>query len=408
MSLAPGRSNAVRLMNLHKAKGLEAPVVWLANPVGVRDLEPDKHVRRTGKIPHGHFRFSKPFGPVTKTVSQPTGWEASAEEEKKYEAAEEDRLMYVAATRARDLLVISGYEKDLGAKNSWGMLVKGLEGVEQLPECLPKAGEKSACAPVPSPKRNLVKPAEAAKAREELRRKMALASAASSLHESVTSLAKRAGAPPEWAKGGLGFWGTEVHLMLKTIGGAWPAEAVTPDDAGATEENMLRMARSALVAAEFNPAHAGELAAYVGTIIRTPFWLRAMRSATRLYEVPFSLRVGPEDPDYAGLIEAVGPVPVAGGRPVVAAVGAPVFLSGAVDLLFKEDGAWVIADYKTDRLPAEAGEGEEARAAALAALVDYYRPQVELYTRLWKKMSGEPVKESGLYFTSLGTWVRIR
>ena len=32
MPLEPGRTDVVRLMNLHKAKGLEAPVVFLADP----------------------------------------------------------------------------------------------------------------------------------------------------------------------------------------------------------------------------------------------------------------------------------------------------------------------------------------------------------------------------------------
>ena len=114
-------------MNLHKAKGLEAPVVWLANPAGVRDFEPDRHVRRTEGKPRGHFRFTRPFGFGTKTVSQPSGWEMSAAEEKKYEEAEENRLMYVAATRARDLLVVSAYEGDLGEKKAWGPLEQGFE-----------------------------------------------------------------------------------------------------------------------------------------------------------------------------------------------------------------------------------------------------------------------------------------
>ena len=47
MSLTPGRVDAVRLMNLHKAKGLEAPEVFLANPKGTKAHPPDRHVLRS-------------------------------------------------------------------------------------------------------------------------------------------------------------------------------------------------------------------------------------------------------------------------------------------------------------------------------------------------------------------------
>jgi ATP-dependent helicase/nuclease subunit A len=403
MSLEPGRRDVVRLMNLHKAKGLEAPVVWLANPAGVGDFEPDKHIRRTGGTPLGHFRFIKPSGFQKRTVSQPAGWEESAAEELKYEDAEEKRLMYVAATRARDLLVISGYAGDLGAKKAWGPLERGLEGLQELPECSLAPGGAMSCALPPGKKKTAVKPAEVTKGREELRRKMAGASTASSLHETVTALAKRAGEAPEWAKGGLGLWGSEVHVMLKTLGGAWREKA-----AGATRDELVCLARDVLVASGRDPAASRDLAAHVVSIIGSPFWLRAMRSGRRLYEVPFTVKVGPGDAEYEDLIAAVGPVPASGGKPVVAASGAPVFLSGAVDILFREDDGWVIADYKTDRLPAALEDAaEEDKEKALAVLADHYRPQVKLYTRFWSKITGENVKESGLYFTALGRWVRI-
>jgi ATP-dependent helicase/nuclease subunit A len=255
----------------------------------------------------------------------------------------------------------------------------------------------------PRKKKTAVKPAEVTKGREELRRKMAGASTASSLHETVTALAKRAGETPEWAKGGLGLWGSEVHVMLKTLGGAWRDK--TP---GPTIDELLRMARDVLVASGRDPAASRDLAAHVAGIIGSPFWLRAMRSVRRLYEVPFTVRVGPGEAEYEELIAAVGPVPAAGGKPVATVSGAPVFLSGAVDVLFKEDEGWVIADYKTDRLPpALDGAADEDREKALAVLADHYRPQVRLYTRFWSKITGEKVKESGLYFTALGRWVRI-
>jgi len=408
MSLAPGRRNAVRLMNLHKAKGLEAPVVWLANPVGVRDFEPDRHIRRTGRTPLGHFRFSKPFGPATRTISQPAGWDESAAEEKLYEAAEENRLMYVAATRARDLLVVSDYDADLGAKTAWGRLEKGLDGVEELDECPEIPGRAQACAPRPRGRKAAVSTTEAAKAREDLRRKMAGASMASSLHETVTALARRAGEGPEWAKGGLGLWGSEVHIMLKSLGGSW-AEAGGPSPVSeAVDARLTRMARDVLVASGRDPLASAGLAAHVAAIVRSPFWLRAMRASRRLYEVPFSVRIGAAEAEYEELAAAIGPVPASGGRPVVPVPGAPILLSGAVDLLFEEEDGWVIADYKTDRLPrALDGAAEEDKERALAALVDHYRAQVRLYTRFWARITGERVKESGLYFTALGRWVPI-
>jgi len=408
MSLTPGRRNAVRLMNLHKAKGLEAPVVWLANPAGVRDFEPDRHVRRTDGKPRGHIRFTRPFGFATKTVSQPLGWDVSAAEEKKYEEAEENRLMYVAATRARDLLVVSVYEGDLGEKKAWGPLELGFESVPELPEC-PPAGAREKRPPAPRGRKPaIVRPEDAMKARVALQRKLARASMAGELHESVTSVARRDRELPEWAKGGLGRWGSEVHIMLKALGEVRPpAGAMRPGDA-AGEDALLRMARDVLVAADRNPTDARDLARHVAAIAASGFWLRAMKAERRLFEVPFSVRVEPGMPGYEDLAPRSGSVPFAGERPVVPVPGAPVFLSGAIDLAFFEKDGWVIADYKTDRLPeALAGAGDIERDGALGRLVEFYSPQVRLYTRYWERITGEKVKETGLFFTALDMWVPV-
>jgi ATP-dependent helicase/nuclease subunit A len=407
MSLTPGRRNAVRLMNLHKAKGLEAPVVWLANPAGVKDFEPDRHVVRKEGAPRGHYRFTKPFGFAVRTISQSAGWEASAAEEKAYDEAEENRLMYVAATRARDLLVVSAYAGDLGEKKAWGPLEAGVEGLPELPECPPSGlGAEKPAAPHPL-KPRIVRPEEALKARMALQKKLARASMAGELHESVTSVARRDRELPEWAKGGLGRWGSEVHVMLKAIGESGPAagRSKRADEAG--EDALVRMARDVLVTAGRNTTDAPPLARHVAAIVRSAFWRRAAGAERRLFEVPFAVRVEPGQAGYEELAPRAGAVPFAGERPVVPVPGAPVFLTGAIDLAFYENGGWVIADFKTDRLPEAMAGAPEEEKKALDRLVGFYAPQVRLYTRFWERVTGEKVKETGLYFTALDRWVPV-
>ena len=46
--------------------------------------------------------------------------------------------------------------------------------------------------------------------------------------------------------------------------------------------------------------------------------------------------------------------------------------------------------------------------SAVARRAAHYAPQVLLYARLWERLSGEKVKEIGLYFTHPGTYVEIK
>jgi ATP-dependent helicase/nuclease subunit A len=43
----------------------------------------------------------------------------------------------------------------------------------------------------------------------------------------------------------------------------------------------------------------------------------------------------------------------------------------------------------------------------LEALVAYHKPQVEMYRKFWEGISGEKVKEAGLYFTETAKWVTV-
>jgi ATP-dependent helicase/nuclease subunit A len=402
MSLTPGRRNAVRLMNLHKAKGLEAPVVILANPVGVAGHEPEKHIVRVGGDPRGYFRFGKRSGRQATLVSQPQGWEEKAEEEKKYQEAEESRLMYVAATRARDMLVVSAYEGNLRDRGAWGVLEPRLGG-------LPELGEPPAGAAVRGRRGKLVlKPGEVRKARLDIMAGRGAASVASYLLESVTSLAKRDRESPEWGAGGFGMkWGTAVHVLLSSLGKAWSAGG-RGGASGLSGRALGLLAANALESAGLEAGQEEKLLSLVRGIIGSEFWARAMAAERKLFETPFSINVKPGDPDYERLTARPGFVSEAGGKPVAAAPAAPLIVSGAIDLAFLEKGRWVIADYKTDRVPEEAlAKGAEETARALDLLVEYYRPQVDLYTRFWEKITGGKVQESGLYFTSVPAWVRV-
>jgi ATP-dependent helicase/nuclease subunit A len=64
MNLLASRKNIVRLMNLHKAKGLEANVVILADPMGeAKSFEPGFHInRRESGTSKGYFTISSPSG----------------------------------------------------------------------------------------------------------------------------------------------------------------------------------------------------------------------------------------------------------------------------------------------------------------------------------------------------------
>lgn len=133
--LRPGRLDAVRVMNLHKAKGLEAKVVILAAPVGASEHPPSVHVVRTdsGSASGGIVIISRHT-----TVAQPAGWAEMMNLETSFAEAERQRLLYVAATRAGNELVIARCERpqaksrkepapDTSAWSPFGSVLDGLD-----------------------------------------------------------------------------------------------------------------------------------------------------------------------------------------------------------------------------------------------------------------------------------------
>jgi ATP-dependent helicase/nuclease subunit A len=102
-------SDGIRLMTVHSAKGLEFKVVILADPMtGLSRREPEQYVDGDRKLCATELLGCAP-------------WELRehALEEARRERAEGVRVAYVAATRARDLLVIPAVGDDLFPQEGW-------------------------------------------------------------------------------------------------------------------------------------------------------------------------------------------------------------------------------------------------------------------------------------------------
>ncbi|MGH8639433.1 MAG: 3'-5' exonuclease, partial [Burkholderiales bacterium] len=129
-----GRSDVVRIMNLHKAKGLEADVVFLADPCGGFDPRVDVHIARTGDEPEGWFQVvRKSEGSYASTVlGEHKDWAEHQETEKPFLDAEQDRLLYVAATRARKMLVVSRWIGKQWRGAAWQPLGGFLDSAKEL------------------------------------------------------------------------------------------------------------------------------------------------------------------------------------------------------------------------------------------------------------------------------------
>ena len=96
-------SNVVRMMSVHRAKGLEFPVVFVA------DLSHETRARGAGVVFDGDLGVSvQPPTDDEHAGERPVLWDLIRREDALRDRAENLRLLYVALTRARDHLVLSG------------------------------------------------------------------------------------------------------------------------------------------------------------------------------------------------------------------------------------------------------------------------------------------------------------
>ena len=390
--LVPERPNCVQVMNLHRAKGLEAEVVFLAAPFPGPRWEPQKRVARDEKgVARGTMPIVVKRGQWSRDViAQPPGWEEDQAVEAAFEEAEEVRLLYVAATRARDeLWVARRVGGRRGKPSAWEQVEEwvageavpgeGEGGVGGIARMVALPREDPPAADVLEPETDLSEPlAAVAEAADRTRRP-------TYRMDTVTARAKEgdgAGPPPgdgpatgdgssvqadtfalpplRPATGGT-EWGSVVHAVLEAAGKGVRGAALT------------QVARALLV--EFErpvdatgaPTELEALLAMVEAVRNSAIWRRAMAAGERHAEVPFAVNVGP------------GP-----GRGEV--------IEGVIDLAFREGGRWVVADYKTD-------SGDDP---GFADRVGRYRAQVDLYAQCWERLTDEEVAERVLVFTAQG------
>jgi ATP-dependent helicase/nuclease subunit A len=124
-TVAEETDDVVRIMTVHGAKGLEYPIVALANVGGQ-----NRNTARPVPSEHEsflHFRVGAgPDSPGRHGHFNTPGFEAAWEQEKQQVEAERMRLLYVAATRARDQLIVPCVVGELAATGLLGGLVHSL------------------------------------------------------------------------------------------------------------------------------------------------------------------------------------------------------------------------------------------------------------------------------------------
>ncbi|MRH41321.1 AAA family ATPase [Aquibacillus halophilus] len=349
-------ADAVRVMNVHKAKGLEAPIVFLAHPI--KQVKPDsflsQHIKREDDHSKGYFSFSVKKGFQQKTLALPLDWESLKQEELRYLTEEETRILYVAATRAEKALIISSSAKN-DNKNPWSQLfeIETIEQIELPAEEIANTGKQDQVISFES-------------YQEQTRNRLAWLEKSKQntydtwsptedkSYDDVLTIEREAGGGKEW--------GTVIHDVLEQV---------------VQGEDVTHYVRNKLTNHNLPHERQTGVLEYIRLFKASDIWEKLQSADEILTEVPFSLKLNAGDQLYSLLKRENGQQ--------------TIYVKGVIDLIYRFQGEWTIVDYKTDRVKKEDD---------LNLLRDFYRDQIIFYQHAWEYMTGEKVKDVRLFFFS--------
>jgi ATP-dependent helicase/nuclease subunit A len=373
-TLLPGDGGAVRVMNLHKAKGLEGYEVILAAPVRGRSHAPELVVRRdpaTGAA-IGGLEVRETIGMRTTVLAAPLEWAAWCEEEARLRREEEARLLYVAVTRAKATLLVGMTAGSSGPGGPWSALAGALDALEVPTMALPEDA-------APGRRRVTTTLAALVTAEHDAGARRVAASRGRLVVHSVTEEAKRTAEEddvPSWAR----------PLVQAVADDADGRADGSPAAERATAAPLSGRAWGRAVHAALESAlRAGADAAALAARLTAIAWHEgaSLDDAARgvlvaqLTEVVDSVR---RDPAWAPLTAPGGTVhaELALAEAAVDAAGVTVLREGILDAARVDDEGWTVVDWKSDRVGTAAWQAREP----------IYRRQVERYAALLSGISG--------------------
>lgn len=378
--------NAVRFMNVHKAKGLEAPIVILCAPCSGRipnssfyteQRLDDDGVERT----YGYARIDKdPGGRWPKAYYAPLKWRDIDSYAQQAQELERDRLLYVAATRARNMLIVS----DSASPDSpWSKLLESRTGgmVDILERAYLYEARSDIAELKPAPGYGADFDAELA----EVNSRREAAFAGNRPTYIVRAPSRDSGPLSATGEGSEpGADEPERSLALNTMEIIISGEEKSVRDGRLTIGDIVHKVLDALVADESRLQDVFDfiledcdddyvtedfLKGVAAEFRKKPLWDRIKKSDMVYTEVPFSYKSP------------------ASGSHVITAIDMDTYVNGVIDLVFKEADGWVIIDYKTYDANKVSSDLREA-----------YEQQLSTYAEVWESITGEPVIEKEIFF----------